>query len=385
MTASGDCRIISVILAWAKLGELQLGDMSKERILFIDLGSDYGGVETYLRRLGTLLGPCSEGYALLSLPVLTAQLRSLGMTVICIPLLGPRWFKGVRLMLSLLIVPYMLLRYRIRTVQINGFFESLLLGPLRLAGCKTIFTMHIPFETDLYSWFRHPGRYFPRLLSKYSLRFASQVICVSETIGELARTVLPADKVRVIANWVEPPPTVLSELSSPRRPQLLFVGRLEQYKGVQFILQAMRQIPDVSLLVVGEGSYRRQLELWADQLDVQFLGFQSDPLRFYKDSTVFINPSLGPEGLPLVSLEAMAHGLPCLFSDLPVHREISLEGSAAALFACGNGDHLAEQLTLLLDSKSMRQQYSLAARQVVEHKYSVKAASGKYIEAFGLS
>src|SRR5271156_3596561 len=120
--------------------------MSKERILFVDLGSDYGGVETYLRRLGVILGPYSEGYALLSLPQLAGQLQALGMTVICLPLLGPRWLKGVRLLLSFLIVPYMLLRYRIRTVQINGFFESLLLGPLRLIGCKTIFTMHIPFE-----------------------------------------------------------------------------------------------------------------------------------------------------------------------------------------------------------------------------------------------
>ena len=38
----------------------------------------------------------------------------------------------------------MLLRYRIRIVQLNGFFESLLLGPLRLVGCKTIYTMHNP-------------------------------------------------------------------------------------------------------------------------------------------------------------------------------------------------------------------------------------------------
>ncbi len=361
--------------------------MTKERILFIDLGSDYGGVETYLRRLGTMLGPYSEGYALLSLPMLAAQLEAMGMTVVCLPLLGPRWFKGVRLLLSLFIVPYMLLRYRVRTVQINGFFESLLLGPLRLTGCKTIFTMHIPFETDLYSWYRNPGRYFPRLLSKYSLRFASQVVCVSETIGEIARTILPEERVRVIANWVDTQPIVACDSPENEHPQLLFVGRLERYKGVQFILQAMRQIPDASLLVVGEGSYRPQLESWAEQLqlDVRFAGFQSDPLRFYKESTVFINPSLGPEGLPLVSLEAMAHGLPCLFSDLPVHREISLTGKAAALFQCGSSDDLAQQLKTLLSSSVMRQRYGAAARQLIEHNYSAKAATRKYVEAFGLS
>lgn len=357
--------------------------MGKERILFLDLGSDYGGVETYLRSLTTILGPYSEGYALLSLPTLAAQLRAQGVTVFCLPLLGPRWFKGVRLLLAFFVVPYLLLRYRIRTVQINGFFESLLLGPLRLTGCKTIFTMHIPFETDLYSWFRNPGRYFPRLLSKHSLRFAAQIVCVSETIGEIARTVLPREKVKVIANWVETPAIIPCAPSTAA--QLLFVGRLEHYKGVHLILQAMEQVPDVSLLVVGEGSYRPQLEAWAERVNVRFAGFQSDPLRFYKESTVFINPSLGPEGLPLVSLEAMAHGLPCLFSDLPVHREISAGGNAAVLFECGSSEHLAQRLKELLASSAMRQQYSTAARKLVEHSYSVQGATRKYIETFGLA
>jgi glycosyltransferase involved in cell wall biosynthesis len=244
-----------------------------------------------------MLSPYSESFALLSLPKLAEQLRAQGVTVVCIPLLGPRWFKGLRL----------------------------------LAGCKAIFTMHIPFETELYSWFRNPERYFPRLLSKYSLRFASQVVCVSETIGDIARTVLPKEKVTVIANWVETPaPTKISS-SKADRPRLLFVGRLEEYKGAQIILQAMRQIPDASLLVVGDGSYRPQLEAWASQLDVEFAGFQNDPVRFYEQSTVFINPSMGPEGLPLVSLEAMANGVPCLFSDLPVHREISSDGSSLSM------------------------------------------------------
>jgi glycosyltransferase involved in cell wall biosynthesis len=359
--------------------------MNKERILYVDLGSDYGGVETYVRRLCSMLSPYSESFALLSLPKLAAQLRAQGVTVVCIPLLGPRWFKGLRLLLSFFLVPWMLLRYRVRTVQVNGFFESLLLGPLRLAGCKAIFTMHIPFETDLYSWFRNPERYFPRLLSKFSLRFASRVICVSETIGDIARTVLPREKVTVIANWVETPAAMDPSPSTAERSKLLFVGRLEQYKGAQFILQAMRQIPDVSLLVVGDGSYRPQLEAWASQLDVEFAGFQSDPLRFYEQSTVFINPSMGPEGLPLVSLEAMAHGVPCLFSDLPVHREISLEGNAAALFRCGNSEDLAHQLGVLLADSSLREKYSRNARQLIENKYSAKAAAGRYVEAFGLS
>ncbi len=356
----------------------------RERILFIDLGSDYGGVETYLKNLGGLLAPHAQGYALLSLPKLAAQLRAQGMTVVCLPLLGSKWLKAVRLLLAGFVVPYMLLRYRIRTVQLNGFFESLLLGPLRLAGRTTLFTMHNPFQTDLYSPFRNPERWVPRFLSRHSLRFASQVICVSEAVASLARSVLPEDKVRVIANWVEPPVLIHETSAVAESAQLLFVGRLEEYKGVQYILQAMRQMPPVSLLVVGEGSYRLQLEAAAQGLDVRFAGFHADLSAFYEAATIFVNPSLGPEGLPLVSLEAMAYGLPCVFSDLPVHLEITGGGQAAAIFTRGDCASLAGQLTGLLDSETKRRHYSLAGRQAIEQHYSFAGARQAYMQAFGL-
>lgn len=358
--------------------------MPKERVLFVDLGSHYGGVETYIEGLAGILGPHVQSYAVCSLPKLTAQLRTRGTKVVCLPLLGSKWFKALRFLLACFVVPYMLLRFRIRTVQLNGYFESLLLGPLRILGCKTIYTMHGPYETELYSWFGNPARFLPRFLSKQSLRFASQVVCVSETVGAIARTTLPADKVKVIANWVQPPSIFRHDFSMTDRPQLLFIGRLEEYKGVQFILRAIQQVPDVSLLVVGEGPYRAQLEAEAKGMDVRFAGFQSDPSRFYKDSTVFINPSLGPEGLPLVSLEAMAYGLPCIFSDLPVHREITADGRAAALFERGDSKSLAQQLKCLLHNEERRRNYSVVARQLVETKYSRTVAAEQYIQAFGL-
>jgi glycosyltransferase involved in cell wall biosynthesis len=356
----------------------------REPVLFVDLGSHYGGVETYLHGLAGILSPSIRGYAVCSLPRLTAQLRAHGMTVVSLPLLGSKWFKGLRFLLACFLVPYLLLRFRIRKVQLNGYFESLLLGPLRVMGCETIYTMHGPFETELYSWFRNPARFFPRFFSRQSLRFASQVVCVSETVGELARKTLPPDRVKVIANWVQPPLTFRHNFSLSERPRLLFVGRLEEYKGVQFILRAIQQLRDVSLTIVGEGPYRAQLEREASQMDVHFAGFQPDPSRFYQDSTVFINPSSGPEGLPLVSLEAMAYGLPCIFSDLPVHREISAGGKAAALFARADSESLAQQLKLLLEDEGQRRRYGVAARLLVEQHYSRNVAGQQYMQAFGL-
>jgi glycosyltransferase involved in cell wall biosynthesis len=80
----------------------------------------------------------------------------------------------------------------------------------------------------------------------------------------------------------------------------------------------------------------------------------------------------------------MAYGLPCIFSDLPVHREISGGGKAAALFARGDSESLAQQLLLLLEDEGQRQRYGVAARQLVEQNYSRSVAGQQYIQAFGL-
>lgn len=356
--------------------------MKKERILFVDLGSHYGGVETYIEGLVDILGSRAQIYALCSLPKLATRLRAKNVSVVCVSFLQSKWLKPLRLLLAFFILPCMVIRFQIRTLQLNGYFESFLLVLLRLLGCRTVYTMHGPFETELYSWYRNPARFFPRFISKHCLRFASQIICVSETVGHIATTILPTEKIRVIANWVQPPAVFKKDFLIKAPARLLFVGRVEEYKGIQLILEAMKQIPNISLFVVGDGSYRSQLEEMARNLNVQFAGFQPEPSRYYEDASIFINPSLGPEGLPLVSLEAMAYGLPCLFSDLPVHCEISAGGSAAALFKLGDSNSLAHQLQNLLNSHSLRETLSYAARRIVMQKYSRQVAAEQYLQVF---
>ena len=59
-------------------------------------------------------------------------------------------------------------------------------------------------------------------------------------------------------------------------------------------------------------------------------------------------------------------------------------GKAAALFARGDSESLAQQLMLLLEDEAHRQRYGVAARQLVEQHYSRRVAGQQYIHAFGL-
>jgi len=356
----------------------------RKKILLVDLGSPMGGVEVYIQNLSSMLREHTTVLCLCALPELARRLRNNGVKVFLIPHFGPG-LKGLRFLVALGVLPILILRENVKIVQFNGFLEAAFLIPSRLLGCEAIYTQHGAFEHHLYRWYQSPRRYFPRLLARLCIRFASHVVCVSEVTGRIVRGVVPLERTSVIPNWVSCiPPYQRMSRSSGTDINLLYVGRLERYKGLHLLLTAMRSLPGARLTVVGDGSYRRELEHLSAGLDVHFEGFQSDPGRYYTEADIFVMPSLGPEGLPMVSIEAMAHGLPCIFSDLDVHREITASGTAGMLFASGDAENLRETLSTLMEETGLRSAYSRAAYRRVEEVYNPEIALKSYVWAFGL-
>jgi glycosyltransferase involved in cell wall biosynthesis len=352
--------------------------LKKKTILLVDLGAPMGGVEYYIETLSGMLRERATLLSLCVLPELAQRLRSLGVRVFLIPEF-PR-LKALRFLFGLCILPLIVLSERVQIVLVNGFLESVLLLPARLLGCTAIYTRHGPFEDNLYRWHENPARYFPRLLSRLFTRFASHVVCVSEDTGRCVREIIPVERTSVIPHWLSDIPPYKarrSELSTPVR--LLYVGRLERYKGLYLLLEALQGIPDVSLTVVGDGSYRRELELLAEGIDVRFEGFQSRPAKYYTEADIFVMPSLGPEGFGIVTMEAMAHSLPCLISDLGVHREVTAGGTAAMLFHSGDAADLKSKLQALISNPLLRTTYERVASV-----YTSDVALKSYEWAFGL-
>jgi len=340
-----------------------------------------GGVEAYLVGLATILEGRAEVYALCVLPDLEKSLRASGVRVSRLPLVSR--LRALRFVLSFFSLTWLIVRHRIDIVQVNGLLESVLLLPARLLACEAIYTRHGPFELDVYSWYRQPFKYLPRLISRYSANFASRLICVSETVGSVCRPLFPKDRVTVISNWVSNIPEFRGRtVDKSGLIRIIYIGRLERYKGVQLVLEAMRGLPGASLTVVGDGSYREALQALASGMNVRFVGFHKDPSQFYRQADIFVMPSLGPEGLPLVTLEAMSHGLPCLFSDLPVHDEITDGGRTAMLFRSGDVRDLLAKLEVLVSSGEERARLSRDAYRMVQQRYHESIAARAYLQIF---
>ena len=103
------------------------------------------------------------------------------------------------------------------------------------------------------------------------------------------------------------------------RPIVLFVGRLVPYKGVNVLLEAVRNL-DVTAVVVGNGPLRSSLEAQAaGDPRVVFAGdVDEDTLvAWYRASDVFVLPSVTrAEAFGMVQLEAMASGRPVVSTRL---------------------------------------------------------------------
>jgi glycosyltransferase involved in cell wall biosynthesis len=358
------------------------------RILFVDLGATFGGAEIYLENLLRQLPEEFTCHVLCANPELQERLAALKVRQFALPC-ATGAMKVLQLIAAAGVLPYLLIRHRIQTVQINGYAEIILIPLSRLLGRRAVATRHLSFEIESDLWHQAPGRFAARFLYRRLARFATRIICVSREVGREVSLLIPPERVTVIPNSVSIIPPYRSRALPPGSPvQILFVGRMVENKGLQVLLEAMRLIAAVEgarglrLTAVGEGQYRTELERRAAGLDARFVGFQTDVAPFYASADIFVSPSLGPEGSSLVALEAMAHCVPCVLSDLAVHREISNDGEAAILFRNGDAADLMHKLRVLIDREERRQSYLQAAYSFVQQRHNPDLAAKAHVTAF---
>jgi rhamnosyl/mannosyltransferase len=160
-------------------------------------------------------------------------------------------------------------------------------------------------------------------------------------------------------------------------PVILFVGRLNYYKGVEYLVDAMKQI-DATLLIAGDGNKKSELEQRAQKQGVasqiHFLGYVSDSqlASAYRAADVFVLPSTEPsEAFGIVQLEAMARGLPVVNTSLPTGVPwVSQDGKTGLTVPPRNSVALAEAVNTLLEDDAKRRRYGAQARKRIERSFT---------------
>lgn len=130
------------------------------------------------------------------------------------------------------------------------------------------------------------------------------------------------------------------ENMQPKKPYLLYMGRLQESKGVQYILEALKNMESIHLKVAGDGPYMDKLKILSQELHltnrVEFLGWvENHSLRQRKllgEASIYISASEF-ENCPITLLEARVSGAKLVLSDIESHREY---GGENAFYFTGN-------------------------------------------------
>ncbi|MBW4509586.1 MAG: glycosyltransferase [Scytonematopsis contorta HA4267-MV1] len=207
-------------------------------------------------------------------------------------------------------------------------------------------------------------------------------IAVSDFIkGKLKEQGFPEEKIvthydGINIHQFQPDDTLL------REPVILFVGRLTEKKGCEYLIKAMAKVqtvlPEVQLVIIGGGPLRSSLEVLAAKLlhNYQFLGTQPSNVvkNWMNRARLLAVPSVtafqgDSEGLPTVVLEGQAMALPVISTLHAGIPEAVIHGQTGFLAAERDVESLAEYSLQLLKDPQMWQSFSEQARQHVQANF----------------
>jgi glycosyltransferase involved in cell wall biosynthesis len=163
------------------------------------------------------------------------------------------------------------------------------------------------------------------------------------------------------------------------------VARLDPIKNQKMMLHALaellKQRGNIKLLIIGDGSERKNLEQLAEHLGIQgsviFTGFRTDVYRFYPVMDIFLLTSFS-EGTSMTLIEAMASSLPCIVTDVGGNPEIVEHEKTGLVIPSNRSDLLAGSVYRLMEDAASRKKMGAAGRLRYEHHYTID----KMVEAY---
>jgi phosphatidylinositol alpha-mannosyltransferase len=145
---------------------------------------------------------------------------------------------------------------------------------------------------------------------------------------------------------------------------ILFVGRIEKRKGLEYLIKAFKLIkpayPDCRLIIVGPGKRgRKKYEKTVEESglpDVVFTGsvVYDELARYYSTADIFCAPATGHESFGIVLLEAMATGKPVIASDISGYASLISNGVDGLLVPPKQEVPLAQAIAGLLNNDILR-------------------------------
>jgi phosphatidylinositol alpha-mannosyltransferase len=233
---------------------------------------------------------------------------------------------------------------------------------LRLSRVANVGTFHAVDSRGYTLWWPFTSmflkKWFPRLHGKIAVSGPATAFANKHFPGEY--TIIPNGV--DLENFSADVPPVDEFIDG--KINIVFVGRLEKRKGLNYLLGAYnrirQQVPDSRLIIVGPGTR------WSDSYeemirrngvpDVVFVGYvpYEELPRYYKTADIVCFPATGRESFGIVLLEAMAVGKPVVASNIDGYASLLTHGAQGLLVPPRNEEALAQALLSLIADEQLR-------------------------------
>ena len=275
------------------------------------------------------------------------------------------------------------------------------IGPLaaRLAGAKVV--LYSPHGTILQGYFGRIQTKFFILLQRFAAFFINQIICLTklEISQYLEAGIGSTTKYNFIYNGID-----VESMAQRRADRLTMrkdlrigpndyvgvsVGRLVPVKGYNHLIEAIsllkHNIPDIRLLLVGNGRERKALEEQAEAaglLDyVRFVGLRRDIPELLSCADIFILSSLN-EGFGLVLVEAMAMRLPIVATRVGGVPEVVEHEKTGILVEAQDPQAMGNAIARLYHNRQWANDLGAAGYEKAKHTFDIRKITEQYKELY---
>lgn len=215
--------------------------------------------------------------------------------------------------------------------------------------------------------------------AKSVLKYIDATTAVSDAATTLISTVTK-QKIHIIPNGIKMSTFKYEDVPFYKKyhddiPTILYVGRLEKRKGVEYLVRAYKELitthPDVRLVIVGDGPKRKILENMVKKfklLNVDFLGFVSeeDKYSLLKTATVYCSPALYGESFGIVLLEAMLMRTAIVAGNNPGYESVMQDKGRLGVVDPKSTSDFEKRLEMFLFDNDVRQLFSTWAEEYVK-------------------
>ena len=264
-----------------------------------------------------------------------------------------------------------------------GFLrDSLLMLPAWIAGAHVVLHLH---GGNFKAWYESRS-FLMRMYVRMVLRRVSYVVVLGESFRRLFDGLIDSHRIAVVPNGIDWPavhkPVV--EPHKPHRHRIVHLSTLSRLKGALVLLAAIPMVlkirQDVEFMLAGSWlneDDRREAEAFVADHGLRGHVVFPGPVStlehkrsIYSSADLFVFPGLQQEGQPLVVLEAMASGLPVLFTDRGCLRDTVIERECGLEVRPNDPQHLADRILWCLDHPQEVERMGRNARERFERFYT---------------